>query len=452
MEANMGKLFGTDGVRGVAGSELTIDLAMKIGRAAAAVLIGQSKHRTKVLIGKDTRISCDMLESALAAGFCAAGVDVLIAGVVPTPAIAYLTRLYECDAGVVISASHNPMEFNGIKIFSKDGYKLPDALENDIEELIFDESKMPAYITGKDVGKIEKVTTAVDDYVAYIAATAEGNLEGLSVGIDCANGAASETAKLLFAYLGAQCHFIGTEPNGCNINDGCGSTHLDKLAVFVKENKLDCGIAFDGDADRCLAVDENGSEVDGDKMIAIFAKEMKKSGTLKGNAAVVTVMSNLGFMGHMKECGIETVATKVGDRYVLEEMLDKGYVLGGEQSGHVILLDHNTTGDGQLTAVKLLCTLAKSGLKMSELNAIYSQFPQVLLNVKANDEQKKKYKENEELQNYIQQEDAELGDTGRVLVRVSGTEPLVRVMVEGRNEEEITACAERIAEKIKENI
>ena len=451
MEALMGQLFGTDGVRGVAGVELTVDLATKIGRAAASVLIGRGTQKPKVIIGKDTRISCDMLESALAAGFCSVGVDVLLAGVIPTPAIAYLVRLYGCDAGVVISASHNPMEFNGIKIFNGDGYKLPDEVENKIEDLIFSEERMPTYATGEKVGRVYECNTAEKDYVNYLASTTNTNLEKLSVAIDCANGAASETAKKLFAALGAKCYFIGAEPDGCNINKNCGSTHLDKLAEFVKENKLHCGIAFDGDADRCLAVDENGDIVDGDKMIAIFAKEMKQSGTLKGNAAVVTVMSNLGFIEHMKENEIETAITKVGDRYVLEEMRDKGYSVGGEQSGHVILLNYNTTGDGQLTAVKLLSVLAESGQKLSELNGIYAQFPQVLLNVQANEEQKLKYKNDENLQEYIKQENDNLVG-GRVLVRVSGTEPLVRVMVEGRSEAEINACAERIVEKIKGSI
>lgn len=448
----MGKLFGTDGVRGVVGEDLTAELAMKIGRAAASVLVGATTHRPKVLIGKDTRISGDMLESALAAGFCSVGVDVVIVGVVPTPAIAYLTRFYKCDAGVVISASHNPTEFNGIKIFSKDGYKLLDEVEEQIEALIFDETKMQPYATDGHVGRIYENTSAIEDYVTYIASTTDVDLKGLTIGIDCANGAASETAKHLFPSLGAKCMFIGTAPDGCNINEDCGSTHLEKLAAFVKDNQLDCGIAFDGDADRCLAVDENGDLVDGDKMIAIFAKEMKSENALKNNTAVVTVMSNLGFMEYMKEQGIDTAVTKVGDRYVLEEMKEKDYSIGGEQSGHVILLDHNTTGDGQLTAVKLLSILANNNMTMSEMNGIYKQFPQVLLNIKTTPEGKEKYQTSEMLQDYIKQEEQELIGLGRVLVRLSGTEPLIRVMVEGRNEDEITACAERIVHKIKEHI
>lgn len=448
----MGRLFGTDGVRGVVGEDLTVELAVKIGRAAASVLVGATAHRPKVLIGKDTRISGDMLESALAAGFCSVGVDVEIAGVVPTPAVAYLTRLYKCDAGVVISASHNPTEFNGIKIFSKDGYKLPDEVEEQIEELIFDETKMQPYATDGHVGRIYENTSAIEDYVTYIASTTDVDLKGLTIGIDCANGAASETAKHLFPSLGAKCMFIGTAPDGCNINEDCGSTHLEKLAAFVRDNQLDCGIAFDGDADRCLAVDENGDLVDGDKMIAIFAKEMKSENELKNNTAVVTVMSNLGFMEYMKEQGIDIAVTKVGDRYVLEEMKEKDYSIGGEQSGHVILLSHNTTGDGQLTAVKLLSILANNNMTMSEMNGIYKQFPQVLLNIKTTPEGKEKYQTNELLKDYIKQEEQALIGLGRVLVRLSGTEPLIRVMVEGRNEDEITACAERIVAKIKEHI
>ena len=448
----MGKLFGTDGARGVVGQDLTTEIAMKIGRAAAAVLTEQSHHRPKVLIGKDTRISGDMLEAALAAGLCSVGADVLLVGIIPTPAVAYLVRLYHCDAGVVISASHNPVEFNGIKIFNGDGYKLPDQVEEEIEELVLCPEKEPALAIGGNVGRIYQRSTAVEDYVAHITHCEEPDLRGLRVGIDCGNGAASETAKRLFQQLGAKCYFIGAAPDGCNINDGCGSTHLEALSAFVVENQLDCGIAFDGDADRCLAVDERGNELDGDRIIAIFAKALHERGTLAGDTAVVTVMSNLGFMEYMKEQGLFTAATTVGDRYVLEEMKAKGYVLGGEQSGHVILLDYNTTGDGQMTAVLLLGILSKSGMKMSELGALYQKFPQVLVNIQTTPEGKQKFTEDSELKAYIDSQQQQLIGLGRVLVRLSGTEPLIRVMVEGRNQDEIEACAKRIALKIEERI
>lgn len=448
----MGKLFGTDGARGVVGQDLTTELAMRIGRAAASVLTERTHHRPKVLIGKDTRISGDMLEAALAAGLCSVGADVVLVGVIPTPAVAYLVRLYKCDAGVVISASHNPVEFNGIKIFSGDGYKLPDQVEASIEELVFDPDKGPRLSVGGEVGRIYQRTTAVEDYVAHILECESPDLRGLRIGIDCGNGAASETAKRLFDQLGAKCYFLGAAPDGCNINEGCGSTHLAGLSRFVVENQLDCGIAFDGDADRCLAVDETGAELDGDMIIAIFARALRERGTLAGNTAVVTVMSNLGFMEYMKEQGIATATTAVGDRYVLEEMRAHGHVLGGEQSGHVILLDYNTTGDGQMTAVMLLGILAESGLKMSELGSLYKKFPQVLVNLETTAQGKQKFKEDEYLEGYIESQQQQLIGLGRVLVRLSGTEPLIRVMVEGRNQDEIEACAHRIADKIKERI
>ena len=452
----MGKLFGTDGARGVAGKDLTPELAMQIGRAAAAVLAGKTQHRPRFIIGKDTRISGDMLESALAAGLCSVGADVELLGVIPTPAVAHLVRKYGADAGVVISASHNPVEFNGIKLFGGEGYKLPDEVEEEIEHHVFNNGAELTLCTGTAIGTVRRVDTALSDYVDYLAKAIGADLTGLNIAIDCANGAASEAAGLLFPRLGAACRFIGTDPDGGNINEGCGSTHLDKLAKYVVDNGLDCGVAFDGDADRCLAVDEKGREIDGDKIIALVAKDMKDRGRLDGNTAVVTVMSNLGFMKYMQSIGIDTARTAVGDRYVLEEMRARGYAIGGEQSGHVIFLHHSTTGDGELTAGKLLKLLARKhreeGTKMSELNAVYTKFPQVLINLTADKEQKQAYKEDEYIAGFIESQQQNLMGMGRVLVRVSGTEPKIRVMVEGEDMEAIQSSAERIADMIRQRI
>ena len=339
----MGKYFGTDGVRGVAGADLTCELAMKIGRGAAAVLTGSTGHRPRILIGKDTRQSGDMLEAALTAGLCSVGADVESLGVVPTPAVAYLVRKYNADAGVVISASHNPMEFNGIKIFAGTGYKLPDEVENEIEAYIDNQCAGLKLATGGDVGRVTCRTDGIKDYTDHLYESINGDLSGLNICIDCANGASAAVARQLFPRLGAKCTFIGVEPDGKNINAGVGSTHLDNLEKAVVEGGFDCGIAFDGDADRCLACDEKGQEIDGDKVIALLAMNMKEKGCLDGNTAVVTVMSNLGFIKFMESQGIRTEKTAVGDRYVLENMRENGYAIGGEQSGHVILLHHTTT-------------------------------------------------------------------------------------------------------------
>lgn len=448
----MGKLFGTDGARGVAGKDLTPELAMQIGRGAAAVLAGKTQHRPRILIGKDTRISGDMLESALAAGLCSVGADVELLGVVPTPAVAYLVRKYGADAGVVISASHNPVEFNGIKLFGGEGYKLPDEVENEIEEHVFNNGADLTLCTGTSIGTVKTLATALDDYVDYLASAINADLSGLHLAIDCANGASCAVAQKLFPRLGVKCNFLGVAPDGGNINEGCGSTHLDKLAKYVIANGLDCGVAFDGDADRCLAVDEKGAEMDGDKIIAILAREMKADGKLPGATAVVTVMSNLGFMEYMRANGMEVATTAVGDRYVLEEMRDKGFAIGGEQSGHVILLGHSTTGDGELTAGMLLRTLAAKKCKMSELNALYTRFPQVMVNIKATADEKARFKNDEYIEGFIESQQQSLMGYGRVLVRVSGTEPLIRVMVEGKDESSIANAAERISVKINERI
>ncbi|MEG3030177.1 MAG: phosphoglucosamine mutase [Oscillospiraceae bacterium] len=448
----MGRLFGTDGVRGVAGTELTPEIAINIGRAAAMVLTKHLKHRATVLIGKDTRISGDMLESALGAGLCSVGADVKLCGVVPTPAIAYLVKKYGCDAGVVISASHNPMEFNGIKIFNGDGYKLADDIEEEIEGLILDTPEKIVPVTGGDMGRVATIDTAVRDYVDHIKSACTADVSGLRVVFDCANGAASATAPLIFKELGVNAEFIGDSPDGTNINKDCGSTHIKELAQYVKAHNFDCGIAFDGDADRCLAVDEKGEEIDGDKIIAILATRMKRAGELANDTAVVTVMSNLGFMKHMEKCGIKVATTAVGDRYVLEEMLAKGHCVGGEQSGHVILTQHATTGDGQLTAVALMNNFAKEGKKVSEFNNCYSKFPQVLVNLRTTPEGKAFYKKDEYIEGFIEAKQQQLMGNGRVLVRVSGTEPLIRVMVEGQDLQQIEAVAKEISEKIEKRL
>lgn len=448
----MGRLFGTDGARGVANSELTCELAMKIGRAAAMVLTESCAHKPKVLIGMDTRASSHMLAAAIGAGLCSVGADVLIIDVVPTPAVAFLVKEYDYDAGVMISASHNPCEYNGIKIFQGNGYKLPDELENEIEEIILDETKLPPVVLGGDVGKISFSSKAVDDYIFHLAMTADGDFKGMKIALDCANGSASVTARALFTRLGAKCCIINETPNGTNINENCGSTHLEQLQKFVVENKCDIGFAFDGDADRLLVVDENGEVVDGDKIIAVCSKFMKENNKLKNNTAVVTVMSNMGFFKFCEKNSINCVKTKVGDRYVLEEMVKNGYAIGGEQSGHIIFLDYATTGDGQMSAIQVLNVLKSTGKKISELASEMQVYPQVLINVRVSNFGKARLDKDEEVQLAIREASEELGDTGRVLVRVSGTEPLVRVMLEGEDYNQIKSLAESIAKVIEERL
>ena len=449
----MGRLFGTDGVRGIANESLTPELALQIGRAAAMVLIQESNsEKPTVLIGKDTRASGDMLEAALTAGFTSVGCNVLSVGVVPTPAVAYLVCKYGCEAGVMISASHNPCEYNGIKIFQKTGYKLDDAIEEEIESIILDHSQeIPAMLGGK-VGNRLYCKTAVKDYVDHVVSTASVRFDGLSIALDCANGSASVCAKDIFTALGAKCLMLSDTPDGVNINDNCGSTHPEELMRFVKDAGLDLGLAFDGDADRMLAVDENGELVDGDKVIAICSKRMKEEGRLAKNTAVVTVMSNMGFFKFCKENDIACAKTAVGDRYVLERMLKDGYNIGGEQSGHVIFLDYATTGDGELSGVQLIETVVKSGKKLSELANIMRVYPQVLINVTVTPEGKQKYNNDEYIISAVQEAEMELSGDGRVLVRVSGTEPLVRVMLEGADIEQITVLGNRIADVVRERL
>lgn len=449
----MGRLFGTDGVRGIANKDLTNELAMQIGSAAATVLLKESKSaKPTVLIGKDTRASGDMLEAALTAGLCSVGCNVLSVGIVPTPAVAYLVGLYECEAGIMISASHNPCEYNGIKIFQKSGYKLDDSLEEEIEAIILDKSEKIEYKIGGEVGNSTKCKSAVKDYIEHVVGTTDAKFDGLKIALDCANGSASVCAKEIFTSLGAKCFMLSDTPDGVNINDKCGSTHPEELMKFVKDAGLDLGLAFDGDADRMLAVDENGELVDGDKVIAVCASKMKEEGKLKKDTAVVTVMSNMGFFKFCEANNINCEKTAVGDRYVLEKMLKEGYNIGGEQSGHVIFLDYATTGDGELSGVQLLETVVKSGKKLSELASVMQVYPQVLINVKVSAEGKKKYNNDEYIIAATQKAEMELMGDGRVLVRVSGTEPLVRVMLEGKDINHIQKLGEQIAEVVKERL
>ncbi len=450
----MGRLFGTDGARGVAITELTCETAMQIGRAAATVL---TRHKTdggkaQILIGKDTRISSDVLEAALVAGITSVGVDVQLLGVVPTPAVAYLVTSHKADAGVMISASHNSVEYNGIKLFSGTGFKLPDSVEEEIEELILDKPEQIALKNGCDIGRVGVLEGAASEYIEHLKSTVSGSFYGLKVAVDCANGSASATAEKLFTDLGAVCLMLSDKPDGCNINDNCGSTHIENLQRFVEENGCNLGVAFDGDADRCLAVDEAGNVVDGDKLIAVLSDYMREKGTLKKDTAVVTVMSNLGFHTYMKEKGLKTVCTSVGDRYVLEEMLKSGYNIGGEQSGHIIFLDYATTGDGQLTAVQLLNMLSEEQLTLHKLIREIPDFPQLLQNIEISEDKKGLWDKIPAITDTIKQAEEAMGDKGRILVRESGTEPLVRVMIEGTNSEAVNYWVDVICEKITEEL
>ena len=442
------KLFGTDGVRGVANSELTVELAMQIGRCAASVLSNGSDHRPVVAIGTDTRASADMLTSAIAAGVCSMGANVLLLGVVTTPAIAFLLEKLNADAGIMISASHNSAEFNGIKIFSKSGYKLPEMLEEQIEDLIEKGDDVTKRPIGGEVGTIRQIENASRQYIDHIKNSIDSDLSGLNIAIDCANGSASATARTLFSELGASIFVLSDSPDGVNINKDCGSTHTEALAEFVVENHLDCGVAFDGDADRCLCVDENGELIDGDKIMAICSLDMKQRGILNKNTVVGTIMSNFGFSKFCEENDIDFVATKVGDRFVLEEMLQNGYSLGGEQSGHVIFREYATTGDGQLTSVQLLSLLKRSGKKLSELASVMKRYPQSMINVKISKQGKLKFYTDAEVVRAIDKAEKELSGSGRLVVRPSGTEPLLRVMVESLDADQADRVAKEVAEVI----
>ena len=447
----MGKLFGTDGIRGVVGENLTAEMAFRVGQAVACVLAEDSGRRPVLLIGKDTRISSDMLESALMAGICSVGGDVKPVGTIPTPAVAYLARQEEADAGIVLSASHNPYEHNGIKVFGGQGYKLSDAVETRIEEKILSDTPMKLRTRGEIGRRYHGMRQLKRDYIDFVASTVESDLAGLRILVDCANGAASATAPELFGRFRAHTDFIHRDPDGVNINHRCGSTHLEDLARQVVRGGYDVGVAFDGDADRCLLVDESGGIIDGDKVMAVCGGELKRRGELTGNTIVATVMSNLGLHEFCRKEGIDLVCTAVGDRNVLEEMLRHDYRIGGEQSGHTIFTALETTGDGEVTALQFLQVLAESGKKASALASVCPTYPQVLLNVEVphSGGVKEAVMASDTLARAILAEEERLGDSGRILVRPSGTEALIRVMAEAKTEAEARNCAQSLADTIK---
>ncbi|UUZ91767.1 phosphoglucosamine mutase [Paenibacillus sp. P25] len=445
----MGKYFGTDGVRGVANEGLTPELAYKIGRCGGYVLAGHVE-RPVVVIGQDTRISGPMLEAALVAGLLSIGANVIRLGVISTPGVAYLTRALKADAGVMISASHNPVEDNGIKFFGGDGFKLSDEDELAIERLMDAEKDEPPRPVGGDLGTVRVDEEAKYSYLEYIKSTVKSSFKGFKVALDCANGAAYELAPKVFEALGAEVITIGAEPNGRNINDQCGSTHPEALQKLVVESGAHIGLAFDGDADRLIAIDETGAEVDGDYILSICGHALDQAGKLRERTIVTTVMSNIGFFKGIEAVGLKAAKTAVGDRYVMEEMRKGGYNLGGEQSGHVIFLDYNTTGDGILTALQLMDTLVQSGKPLSELKTIMRKYPQKLVNVRVGD--KSRLKDNAVIEAAIRKVEDELGDNGRVLVRPSGTESLIRVMAEGPDKQQVEAYVQQIADVIQQEL
>lgn len=445
----MSRMFGTDGVRGIANYELTPEIAYSLGRAGAYVL-SKGSHKPRILVGTDTRISKDMLESALVSGILSVGAEAVCVGVIPTPAVAYLTRKYKLDAGVVISASHNPVEYNGIKFFNSQGYKLSDELEDKIQSVIENKCKDIPSPSGENLGKKVVEDSALEDYMEFAKCTIDSDLNGMRIALDCANGASYKTAVKTFRDLGAEVVVINNDPDGININKCCGSTHPEELMEYVVKKKCDLGLAFDGDADRCLAVDEKGNLIDGDFIMAICGKYLKDRGKLNENVVVVTVMSNMGLFIALDKENINTVKTKVGDRYVLEEMLKQGYKLGGEQSGHIIFLDYNTTGDGLVTGLQLSSIVKNSSNTLSQLAGIMKKLPQVLANATIPNDKKNIYIEDAEIANEIKKIEKKLDGRGRVLIRPSGTEPLVRVMLEGENQAELDEMAHSLAKLIEE--
>lgn len=445
----MARLFGTDGVRGVANEELTPLLAMQLGQAGATVLTKENEHRPTIMVGCDTRISGDMLANALMAGICSVGANAVYVGVIPTPAVAYLTKKYKVEAGVVISASHNPVEFNGIKFFDGNGYKLPDSMEDEIEALIRNGMQGVEMATGSRVGKIKYRTDAREEYINHAIQSVPVDLSGLKIVVDCAEGASFYTSVEALKELGANVVPIHNMPDGTNINSNCGSTHMEELQARVVYEKANVGLAFDGDADRLLAVDENGSIVDGDQIMAVVGNHMKNQGKLKKDTIVATVMSNLGFFKMGEKEKIHMEQTKVGDRYVLERMREIGASLGGEQSGHVIFLDENTTGDGLLSALHLLEVMVDTGKPLSELASIMTVMPQALVNARVPNHKKDKYMEYPEIARAIDELNSKFAGEGRVLIRPSGTEPKVRVMIEGRDQRMIEEEAHKLADLIQ---
>jgi phosphoglucosamine mutase len=444
----MDRMFGTDGVRGIANTELTADLAYKLGRAGAFVLT-EGAHKPKILVGMDTRISGDMLEAALVSGILSVGAEAVTVGIIPTPAIAYLTREYGADAGVVISASHNPVEYNGIKFFSSNGYKLSDELEDRIQSVIEGGFVGVPSPVGGELGRKVVEEAALEHYIEFAKSTIDTDLKGMKIALDCANGACYESAVQTFRALGAEVVVINNDPDGVNINKNCGSTHPEELQDYVVRKECDLGLAFDGDADRCLCVDETGKLIHGDFMMAVCAKYLKDQGKLTDNVVVVTVMSNLGLDIALKKEGITTVKTKVGDRYVLEEMVKGNYKLGGEQSGHVIFLEHNTTGDGLVTGLQMAAIVKKSGRRLSRLASMMTELPQVLVNAQVPNDKKNIHETDEEIIREINKIEEALHGCGRVLIRPSGTEPLVRVMLEGEVQSELDEMAHKLAKLIE---
>ncbi|KXB59121.1 phosphoglucosamine mutase [Gemella haemolysans] len=442
----MRKYFGTDGIRGIAGESLTADLSFKVGKALGKLLTEKKEH-PKVVIGRDTRISCDMIEHALTAGLTSTGVNVMTVGTIPTPAIAYLTKTIETDSGIMISASHNPYQDNGIKIFGPDGFKLTDEQELEIESLI-DNSEQIKNASFEKIGKLYGGSELSQKYVQHIKQSISGDLSNIKIALDCANGATTGVAPYIFGDLEADIETIGCQPNGININDNVGSTKIDTISAFVKENNVDVGFAFDGDGDRVLAVDANGNIVDGDKIMFILAKHLKEQGELKDNMVVSTVMSNIGFYKAIEENGLQSVKTAVGDRYVVEEMRNNNYSLGGEQSGHIILMNYATTGDGILTAVKLANIIKSTGKSLEELASEVSIYPQKLVNIKVID--KKAAMEDSEILAECEKVEKELEGNGRILLRASGTENLIRVMVEASSDELTDKYCEQVAKIVRE--
>src|SRR5574344_1086956 len=453
----MRKYFGTDGIRRIANTELTPELVYRVAKAGAYVLSKHTDHTPTLLIGRDTRISGTLIESAMTAGFLSYGANVIQLGVIPTPAVAYLTKKLKADASVVISASHNTYEFNGVKYFSNKGMKIPDSIEEEIEE-VMDSGKLDELTATKEkIGVAENREDLLEEYVYFFRKNFEEDFENLdknnfTVAIDTANGATSVVAEKVYNKLGIKCYILNNEPNGININDNCGSTHIEGLKKFVLENKCNLGIAYDGDGDRCLAVNENGEVIDGDSIMAVIANYLKVNGRLKNDALVATIMSNLGLKKYAEKNKIDFVETKVGDRYVLEEMLKIGYNIGGEQSGHIILLDYNPTGDGILTSLMLIKIILEKQLPVSKLCDIIQIYPQVLINAKVNNDKKDGYINDSEIQEEIKKLEKEFAGNGRVLVRPSGTEPLIRVMIEGENQGYIKTKAEALAQLIEQKL
>ena len=445
----MARLFGTDGVRGEANVTLLPEMAYRLGRAATIYFGKESEEQPLIIIGRDTRISGEMFESALTAGICSAGGRAMLVGIIPTPAIAYLARKHKAKAGIVISASHNPFHDNGIKFFGGDGYKLPDAVEDELEAIVHQLETDDNYPrpTAEHIGHIEYRTDLLNQYMEFVLSTCKERFDGVKVVLDCANGAAYEAMPKILRRLGANVKVIHALPNGTNINDRCGSTHLESLQKAVLENGADFGIAHDGDADRCLCVDEKGQIIDGDHILVMCAMDMMKEGKLPYNTVVTTVMANIGFHQAIKKAGGRAEITKVGDRYVLENMLKNGYKIGGEQSGHIIFTDYSTTGDGLITALQVLSSLKRSGRKASDLTALMTTYPQLLVNVKV--ATKEGWETNEAIKKAIAEGDKELGENGRILVRPSGTEPLIRVMAEGPDQAQLDRICHAIADVVK---